>query len=129
AEGIWGGSLAADPRSGTLATFLGETRGDATPGPAMMFTGIHLMQPSFIDRVPVSGEQCIVRTAYRQLFNEARGIDAHTHAGYWWEHSTIERYLQGIANLLDGRAVLPWAERPVIGVDASAIIEAGVELD
>jgi mannose-1-phosphate guanylyltransferase len=95
----------------------------------MMFTGIHVMQPSFIDRVPPEGEQCIVRTAYRQLFHEPRGIDVHVHAGYWWEHSTIDRYLQGIANVLDGRVKLPWAERPVIGVDPSAIIEDGARID
>jgi len=128
-EGVWGGSLAADPSSGTLATFLGTTRPDAAPGPPMMFTGIHVMQPRFLDRVPATGEQCIVRTAYRSLFNEARGIDVHTHAGYWWEHSTVERYLRGIENLLAGQVTLPWAERPVIGVDPTAIIEAGVELD
>jgi NDP-sugar pyrophosphorylase family protein len=129
AEGIWGGGLAADPRTGTLATFLGRTRPDAEPGPAMMFTGVHVIQPSFIDRVPPTGEQCIVRTAYRQLFDEPRGIDVHTHAGYWWEHSTPERYLQGIANVLDGRAALPWAQGVVIGVDPSAKIAAGVKLD
>ncbi|PRP90310.1 D-glycero-alpha-D-manno-heptose 1-phosphate guanylyltransferase [Enhygromyxa salina] len=129
AEGIWGGSLAADPSSGTLATFLGETRPGATTGPAMMFTGIHVIQPRFLDRVPAEGEQCIVRTAYRQLFADPRGIDVHTHDGYWWEHSTVERYLQGIANLLDGRAALPWAERPIIGVDPSAKIGPGAELD
>lgn len=129
AEGIWGGSLAADPSTGTLATFLGETRPDATPGPAMMFTGVHVIQPSFIDRVPAEGEQCIVRTAYRQLFHEPRGVDVHVHPGYWWEHSTVERYLQGIANVLDGRVKLPWAERPVIGVDPSAIIEPGAQID
>jgi NDP-sugar pyrophosphorylase family protein len=138
-----------------MATFLNETRPDVRPGPNMnrrskserpeglpaepagreasafglMFTGIHVIQPSFIDRVPPEGEQCIVRTAYRQLFHEPRGIDVHVHEGYWWEHSTVERYLQGIANVLDGRARLDWAERPVIGVDPSAIIEPGVELD
>jgi NDP-sugar pyrophosphorylase family protein len=129
AEGIWGGTLAVDSNTGTLATFLGETRPGASPGPTMMFAGIHVMQPSFIDRVPPEGEQCIVRTAYRQLFHESRGINVHVHDGYWWEHSTIERYLQGIANVLDGRVQLPWAERPVTGVDPSAIIEAGVEID
>lgn len=135
AEGIWGGSLATDPSTGTLATFLGQSRRpewirpDAEPGPPMMFTGVHVIQPRFIDRVPPTGEQCIVRTAYRQLFDEPRGIDVHTHAGYWWEHSTPQRYLQGIANVLDGRAVLPWAERPVVGVDPSAKIAAGAELD
>jgi NDP-sugar pyrophosphorylase family protein len=132
AEGIWGGSLAADPSTGTLANFLGQLRPGATPnllGPAMMFTGIHVIQPRFLDRVPSEGEQCIVRTAYRQLFHEPRGVDVHVHAGYWWEHSTIERYLQGIANVLDAKVLLPWAERPVIGVDPSAIIESGAELD
>ncbi len=129
AEGIWGGSLASDPESGTLVTFLGETRPGAAPGPAMMFTGIHVIQPSFIDRVPAEGEQCIVRTAYRQLFHEPRGIDVHEHGGYWWEHSTVERYLQGIANVLEGRVKLPWAERPVVGVDPSAVIEAGAQID
>jgi NDP-sugar pyrophosphorylase family protein len=132
AEGIWGGSLAADPSTGTLANFLGQLRPGATPnslGPAMMFTGIHVIQPRFLDRVPPEGEQCIVRTTYRQLFHEPRGIDIHVHAGYWWEHSTIERYLQGIANVLDEKVLLPWAERPVIGVDPSAIIEPGAEID
>lgn len=129
AEGVWGGSLAADAHGHTLATFLGETRPDAEVGPPMMFTGIHVMQPRFIDRVPPEGEQCIVRTAYRQLFHEPRGIDVHTHAGYWWEHSTVERYLQGIANVLDGRARLDWCERPVVGVDPSATLAPGVELD
>lgn len=129
AEGIWGGTLAADRTDGTLATFLGHTRPDAQAGSPMMFTGIHVIQPRFLDRVPADGEQCIVRTAYRQLFHEPRGIDVFVHDGYWWEHSTIERYLQGIANVLDGRVRLPWAERPVIGVDASARIGAGVEID
>lgn len=129
AEGIWGGGLAADLETGTLANFLGELRPEAKPGPAMMFTGIHVMQPSFIDRVPAEGEQCIIRTAYRELFHEPRGIDVHVHAGYWWEHSTIDRYLQGIANVLEARVQLPWSEHPVIGVDASAVIEAGAEID
>src|SRR5690606_20506987 len=72
AEGIWGGTLAADRTDGTLATFLGQTRPDVQAGPPMMFTGIHVIQPRFLDRVPPEGEQCIVRTAYRQLFHEPR---------------------------------------------------------
>lgn len=129
AEGIWGGSLAADESGQTLATFLGQTRAGAQPGPAMMFTGVHVIQPRFLDRVPREGEQCIVRTAYRELFHEDRGIDVHVQHGYWWEHSTIPRYLQGIANVLDGRAHLPWAERPLVGVDPSAIVGEGATID
>lgn len=129
AEGIWGGKLAADPSTGKLATFLGKVAAGATPGPELMFTGVHVMQPSFIDRVPAEGEQCIVRTAYRDLFGSERGIDVFRHEGYWWEHSTVERYLKGIANVLDAKVRLPWAERPPIGVDPSAELAEGVEIE
>lgn len=127
AEGIWGGSLAA-AADGTLATFLGKTRPGVEAGPPMMFTGVQVIQPRFIDRVPAEGEQCIVRTAYKQLFHEARGIDVATHEGYWWEHSTVPRYLEGIANVLDAKVELPWAEGPVVGVAEGAEVAAGAEL-
>ncbi|WP_053335445.1 nucleotidyltransferase family protein [Plesiocystis pacifica] len=132
-EGVWGGSLAADA-DGSLATFLGHTRANAQPGAPMMFTGVHVMQPRFLDRVPAQGEQCIVRTAYKQLFFEheagqGAGVGVHEHAGYWWEHSTVERYLAGIQKVLRGEVELPWAELPVRGVDPSATIGAGAEID
>lgn len=126
-EGVWGGELAIG-RDGQLATFLGHTREGSEPGPRMMFTGVHVIAPRLLDRVPPQGEQCIVRTAYRELFESGRGIDAWEHAGYWWEHSTTARYLEGLANVLEGRVALPWAESALVGVDPSATLEAGVEL-
>ncbi len=130
AEGVWGGSLAPDADDpGVLATFLGETRPGATPGPKTMFTGIHIMQPRFLDRVPPSGEQCIVRTAYRELFRDSeQRVGVHLHPGYWWEHSTPERYLAGIRNVLDGRVDLPWAQRPVVGVDPHAVVDPSARI-
>ncbi|MFV8751063.1 sugar phosphate nucleotidyltransferase [Nannocystaceae bacterium ST9] len=126
-EGVWGGELAID-REGKLATFLGRTREGSTPTPEpMMFTGVHVIAPRFLDRVPAQGEQCIVRTAYRSLFESGPGIDAWVHEGYWWEHSTTARYLEGLANVLEGRVALPWAEAPLVGVDPSASLELGVE--
>lgn len=123
AEGIWGGSLAAERDGDTLATFLGETRPGCEPGSPAMFTGVHVMQPRFLDRVPPDGEQCIVRTAYRELFRAVDGrIGVHLHDGYWWEHSTPERYRAGIRRILDGEAALPWAQRPVVGVDPQATV-------
>lgn len=128
-EGVWGGELALAP-DGKLASFLGKRRAglaDEPVGPRMMFTGVHVISPRFLDRVPPQGEQCIVRTAYRELF-EHQGIDAWVHAGYWWEHSTVERYLEGLASVLEGRVALPWAEQPLVGVDPSATLEPGVEV-
>lgn len=126
-EGVWGGELALGPDS-KLATFLGRSRAGVEPGPKMMFTGVHVIAPRFLDRVPSEGEQCIVRTAYRELFETGPGIEGWEHRGYWWEHSTTARYLEGLANVLEGRVELPWAEAPVIGVDPSATIGEGVEL-
>ncbi len=128
AEGIWGGSLAAG-EDGRLATFLGETRPGTQPGPKMMFTGIHIFEPRFLDRVPDEGEQCIVRTAYKSLFREGGGPAVHRSEGYWWEHSTPERYLQGIRSVLDGRVALPHAPGPVVGVHASASVAADVRIE
>lgn len=127
AEGVWGAELAIGA-DGKLATFLGRTRAGSQPGPKVMFTGVHVMQPAFLDRIPPQGEQCIVRTAYRELFERGPGIDAFVHEGYWWEHSTTERYLEGLANVLSGRVALPWAEAPLTGIDPSARLEAGVEV-
>ncbi|MCA9684454.1 MAG: NDP-sugar synthase [Myxococcales bacterium] len=128
----WPGNVAADRNDGgRLGMLRHEVAPGVEPGPTMMFTGIQVMQPRFLDRVPAEGEQCIVSTAHTQLFHEqgGKGVGVHVHEGYWWEHSTVERYLQGITNLLDDRARLPWAERAVRGVDPTAIIEAGVEID
>jgi NDP-sugar pyrophosphorylase family protein len=126
-EGIWGGSLAADGE-GRMATFLGETREGSTPGDLLMFTGVHLFEPRLFDRIPAEGEQCVARTAYRELFRSGQGLDVHISEGYWWEHSTVARYLQGIENVLEGRVDLPQADRPLRGVDPSARVADDVQV-
>jgi NDP-sugar pyrophosphorylase family protein len=128
AEGIWGGSLAAGS-DGRLATFLGRTRPGVEPGPPLMFTGIHVMEPRFLDRVPAEGEQCIVRTAYRSLFEEGGGPGTFVTEGYWWEHSTPERYRQGVWNLLEGRADLEHREHPLRGVHPTVTLDDGARVD
>jgi NDP-sugar pyrophosphorylase family protein len=127
AEGVWGGKLAAGP-DGKLATFLGETREGVQPGTPLMFTGIHVFEPSFLDRVPAEGEQCIVRTAYKELFFEGGGPAVHVTDGYWWEHSTPERYLAGMRAVLEGKVGLPHAQYDPRGVHASASVAEGAEL-
>lgn len=129
-EGVWKGNLRAT-EDGRLATLLDETRPDVVDDPMgdpLMFTGVHVFQPSFLDRVPAQGEQCIVRTAYLQAFREGR-VGTYLTDRYWWEHSTIERYLQGIRNVLDGQVELPYAEGVVAGIDPSAKVhpEAVIE--
>jgi mannose-1-phosphate guanylyltransferase len=125
----WGSQqLAAD---GRIVRLLGRTPVAEAPAPVsapMMFTGIHVFQPHFLDRVPPEGEQCIIRTAYRSLFDAGSGLYGFATERYWWEHSTPERYLQGICNALDGAVPLPFAESFVRGVSPSAVIEAGARI-
>jgi NDP-sugar pyrophosphorylase family protein len=125
----WGSQqLAAD---GRIVRLLGRTpHADAPPPVTLptMFTGIHVIQPRLIDRVPPEGEQCVIRTAYRQLFDEGRGLYGFVTDRYWWEHSTAERYLQGVVNALDGRVALPYAPTYVRGVSARAAIADDAEI-
>ena len=99
-----------------------ETREGSSPGRPLMFTGVHVIDPKVIDRIPGSGAPCIVRSAYRELFAEGRGLYGYLTDGYWWEHSNLERYLVGLRKVLDGEAALPYAERPLRGVDPTAKI-------
>lgn len=122
------GSLRTDA-DGNVVGLLGAQRAGATPGEPLMFTGVHLLQPRFLRRIPPEGPQCVIRTAYTELFREGRGLHGFVTRDYWWEHSTVDRYLQGVANVLQGRVSLPYAERPLRGVAASARIGAGATID
>ena len=126
----WGSlQLGADGRVVRLLQGIPDADPDAQPvSEPLMFTGIHVFEPRFLDRVPPEGEQCIVRTAYRQLFHEGRGLHGVVTEDYWWEHSTPERYLQGVANVLDGKARLPHAEHPLRGVSEHASVDASAEI-
>ncbi|MEZ4449861.1 MAG: NDP-sugar synthase [Nannocystaceae bacterium] len=122
----WGSlRLGADDE---VVGFLGLARPGAAAGPPRMFTGIQILAPRFLDRIPAEGAPCIVRTAYRSLFDEGRGYYGHVTDAYWWEHSNLDRYLDGLRNVLDGRAALAHAERPLRGVDPSATIGEGAKI-
>jgi len=123
------GSLRVDPE-GRVTHLLGK------PGPkgqvggaALMFTGVQVLAPRFLDRIPASGQQCVVRTAYSQLHAEGGAFAGFVTDAYWWEHSTRERYLQGVANVIEGRARVAHAPGPVRGVDPSAQIDATARVD
>lgn len=120
----WGSQQLAD--DGRIVRLLGREPPVATPPPTsapMMFTGVHVVQPRFLDRIPPEGEQCVVRTAYRSLFDEGRGLYGRVLDRYWWEHSTKERYLAGVRYALDGALELPYAPMHVRGVDARATVD------
>lgn len=127
--GEWGRPLRLDA-DGRLVELVGE-RSPVAQGPLggpLMFTGVHVLQPRLLDRIPPDGEQCVIRTAYRAAAAEGR-VHGVVTDGYWWEHSTPERYRQGVWNVLDGKAALPHAEHLLRGVHPEAVIEPGAMVE
>jgi NDP-sugar pyrophosphorylase family protein len=89
-----------------------------------MFTGVHLLEPEILGRVP-DGEQCIIRTAYQGALRDGAPINAFVQQGYFAEHSTPARYLDGNVALLEGATVAA-APGPVPGVDPTAEVGRAV---
>jgi NDP-sugar pyrophosphorylase family protein len=112
------GAIGVDAR-GQVTRILDWRRPGAADGEAMMFTGIQVLEPELIRRIP-DGPCCIIRTAYRQAIEEGAPLCAFVHRGYFYDHSTPARYLRGNVNLLQGQARLPAAPGPLVGVDAGA---------
>lgn len=124
------GSFRLDAQ-GRIVEFLqaSPARGAAPPvSERLMFTGVHVFQPRFLDRIPPEGEQCIVRTAYRSSFHEGQGLFGFVSDDYWWEHSTPERYLRGVQQVLAGAAKLPFAPHGTTGIHPSATLAPSAEI-
>ncbi len=123
------GSLRTDA-DGRVTHLLGKPGpGGQAGGPALMFTGVQVLAPRFLDRIPPEGQQCVVRTAYSQLHAEGGAYAGFVTDQYWWEHSTVERYLQGVANVIEGRARVAYAPGLVRGVDPTAEIDPSARVD
>lgn len=124
----WGSLRLADDGRVVELLKLRHESADCQPGPHLMFTGVHIIEPRFLDRIPPEGEQCVIRTAYRQLFDEGQHLQGYVHEGYWFEHSTPQRYLQGVTNVLAGKVDLPHAAAAVTGVHPDANVADDAEI-
>jgi NDP-sugar pyrophosphorylase family protein len=87
-----------------------------------MFTGVHVLEPALLDRLqPVVSD--VIRDAYIPALLAGETLAATTHAGYFAEHSTPERYLAGNLALLREPALLRDPPGPLVGVDAAAAVD------
>ncbi|HEX4404763.1 MAG TPA: NDP-sugar synthase [Polyangia bacterium] len=90
-----------------------------------MFTGIHVIEPALLDRLrPVVCD--VIRDAYIPALVAGETIRAEVLTGYFAEHSTPERYLEGNLALLRKPSLVPNAPGPLVGVEPAAIVQGRV---
>lgn len=103
--------------------------GQGRPGAhACMFTGVHVLSPRLVARLPPVGESDSIRQAYLPALADGEPIVGVRHDGYWHEHSTPERYLEGNWRLLAGDVTLAHPPGPIRAVAATAAVEPGAQL-
>ena len=119
----WGAIDVGD--DGRVTGIIGQGRPAAH---ACMFTGVHVVSPRLLARLPATGESDSIRQAYIPALLDGERIEAIRFSGYWHEHSTPERYLQGNWNLLDGSVTLTQPPAPLRAIAPTAIVEPGAQL-
>ncbi len=105
------GELAGVDAEGPIVGLLGALRPGAEAAEPLMFTG---SMSSSRGSWTASRGGAAVRDPHgvHRAVPQRRGLADVVTRDYWWEHSTVQRYLQGgCANVLEGRVHLPYAER------------------
>ena len=92
-----------------------------------LFTGIHILEPALLDRLPV-GESDILTAAYQPALEDCARIMSFTYGGYFEEHSTPERYLAGNLALLRQPGLISTPPGPLTGIDGAAVVQAGAHI-
>jgi mannose-1-phosphate guanylyltransferase len=92
-----------------------------------MFTGIHVVEPALLNRLP-AGVCDMIGDGYIPALLAGDHIASLTIPGYFAEHSTPERYLAGNLALLENPALLPHPPGPLCGVDPGAQVDASAQI-
>jgi mannose-1-phosphate guanylyltransferase len=122
------GAIGADTE-GRIVSILGASGPHPPRGPRVerMFTGIQVVGPRIRARLrPIFSDT--VREGYIPALLEGAHLHAMVATGYFAEHSTPERYLQGNLALLRAPALIPHPPGPLVGIDPGARVEAGALL-
>jgi NDP-sugar pyrophosphorylase family protein len=93
----------------------------------MMFTGVHILEPQLLDRLP-DGESDVIAAAYQPALDAGQRVQGYVFGGYFEEHSTPERYLAGNLALLRRPGLVKCPPGPLTGVAEGAKVAAGAVL-
>jgi len=75
--------------------------GEVARGTRHIFAGLHVLEPSVLERIPADREWGIVRPVYTELLAEGATIAAHVASGAWLEFGAPSDYLRRSMRLLD----------------------------
>jgi mannose-1-phosphate guanylyltransferase len=81
----------------------------AAPDPSlrkMHFTGVHVLEPEVIARLPAEGESDINRSAYVRLIHEGAKVHGFAQDGYWGDLGAPRSLLRAHLDVLEGRVPL-----------------------
>lgn len=121
------GAIETD-RDGHVLRIIGQGPSTAPAAHSAMFTGIHVLSPRLVARLPEEGESDSIRQAYLPALMDGERILALLHPGYFHEHSTPARYLEGNLNALYGKVKLRYAPGALVGVAPDAKIDPSARI-
>ena len=64
------------------------------PLQSLMFAGVHVIEPRFLEYIPPDVNTCIMRYAYTKALSNDEPLYGVTMDGYWSDAGTAERYFQ-----------------------------------
>jgi NDP-sugar pyrophosphorylase family protein len=102
-------------------TTIGELR-------PLMFTGVHVVEASLLDRLPREGVSDAIADAYIPALLDGARIQSVVVDGYFAEHSTPGRYLAGNVALLRRPELLRARPGALVGVDPGAVVAPSARL-
>jgi mannose-1-phosphate guanylyltransferase len=81
------------------------------PGQETVFTGIQMVSPEVLDRIPSGRFSSTTTDVYPALVAETRAVYGYRHKGYWMDVGVPRRYLQAHWDLLNGVLGDEWLDR------------------
>ncbi len=102
---------------------------------AFVFTGIHVIEPRLLARLPLGKASCLIESGYRPALRHGERFSSVVTSAYWSDVGTPERLLQANLAAVQGDCRLPAglrgerADRPRACLrDPSAILDSSAEL-
>jgi len=68
---------------------------------SLMFTGVHILEPRFLEYIPPDVETCINRYAYLKALSNQEKLFGYVADGYWEDAGTSARYFQANIDALN----------------------------